>query len=159
MRAGEPAYNRAVLAWIRTARRFRHLDPAERRLALEAALFTAAVRLALSGLSLRTVRGLLARIPAVRCPLPAERAESVARAVTRARAVVPGATCLVRALVVRALLVRRGHAAHLRLGFVRSEGGALGGHAWVESDDGRVFDDTGEASFYTPVPDVAGQRS
>ena len=158
MSAREPAYNRAVLAWIRTARRFRHLDPAERRLALEAALVTAAVRLALSGLSLRTVRGLLARIPAVRCPLPAERAESVARAVTRARAVVPGATCLVRALVVRALLVRRGHAAHLRLGFVRSEGGALGGHAWVESD-GRVFDDTGEASCYAPAPDVAGQRS
>jgi hypothetical protein len=30
------------------ARRFRHLDPAERRLVLEAALFTVAVRVALS---------------------------------------------------------------------------------------------------------------
>ena len=158
MSAGEPAYNRAVLAWIRTARRFRHLDPAERRLALEAALFTAAVRLALSGLSLRTVRGLLARIPAAPRPLPTESAERVARAVTRARAVAPGATCLVRALVVRALLVRRGHTAHVRLGFVRSAGGALSGHAWVESD-GRVFDDTGEASRHAPAPDVAGQRS
>jgi hypothetical protein len=64
----------------------------------------------------------------------------------------------VRALVVSALLVRRGHAAQLRLGFVRSEGGALGGHAWVESD-GLVFDDTGEASGYAPAPDFAGQRS
>jgi hypothetical protein len=156
--ADEPAYNRPVLAWIRTARRFRHLDPAERRLALEAALLTVAVRVALSVLSLRTVRGLLARIPAVARPVSGDAASSIARAVMRTRAVVPGATCLVRALVVQALLVRRNHSAHLRLGFVRSAGGVLSGHAWVESE-GRVFDDTGEASGYAPAPDFAGQRS
>ena len=158
MSAREAAYNRPVLAWIRTARRFRHLDPAERRLVLEAALFTVAVRVALSVLSLRAVRGLLARIPAVACPISGDVASSIARAVTRARAVAPGATCLVRALVVRTLLMRRGHTAHLRLGFVRREGGALSGHAWVESE-GCVFDDTGEASGYAPAPDFAGQRS
>ena len=158
MSAGEPAYNRPVLAWIRTARRFRHLDPAERRLVLEAALFTVAVRLALAALSLRTVRGLLAQIPSVARPISGDAASSIARAVTRARAVVPGATCLVRALVVQALLVRRGYSAHLRLGFVRSEGNVLSGHAWVESE-GRVFDDTGEAFAYAPAPDLAGQRS
>jgi hypothetical protein len=147
-----------VLAWIRTARRFRHLDPAERRLVLGAALFTVAVRLALSALSLRTVRGLLARIPAVTRPVSGDAAEHIARAVTRARSVVPGATCLVRALVVQTLLVRRGHSAHLRLGFVRSEKGVLSGHAWVESE-GRVFDDTGEASGYAPAQGFAGQRS
>jgi hypothetical protein len=156
--AGEPAYNRPVLAWIRTARRFRHLDPAERRLALEAALFTVAVRVALSALSLRTVRGLLSHIPAVARPVSGDAASSIARAVARARAAVPDVTCLVRALVVQALLVRRGHAAHLRLGFVRSEEGVLSGHAWVESE-GRIFDDTGEASAYAPAPDFAGQRS
>ena len=158
MSAREAAYNRPVLAWIRTARRFRHLDPAERRLALEAALFTVTVRLALSALSLRTVRGLLARIPAVARPLLAEGAENIARAATRARAVVPGATCLVRALVVGTLLARRGYSAHLRLGFIRSDGGVLSGHAWVESE-GRVFDDTGEASSYAPAQGFAGQRS
>ena len=158
MSAREPAYNRPVFAWIRTARRFRHLGPAERRLALEAALFTVAVRLALSALSLRTVRGLLARIPAVARPASGDAASSLARAVTRARAVVPGARCLARALVVQTLLVRRGHSAHLRLGFVRSEGGVLNGHAWVESE-GRVFDDTGEASCHAPAPNFAGQRS
>ena len=147
-----------VLAWIRTARRFRHLDPAERRLVLEAALFTVAVRLALSALSLRTVRGLLARIPAVTRRVSGDGASRIARAVTRARAVVPGATCLVRALVVRTLLARRGYSAHLRLGFVRSEGGVLSGHAWVESE-GRVFDDTGEASGYAPAQGFAGQRT
>ncbi len=155
MSAREPAYNRPVLAWIRTARRFRHLDPAERRLVLEAALFAVAVRVALSALSLRTVRGLLAHIPAVARPVSGDVASSIARAVTRARSVVPGATCLVRALVVHTLLVRRGHSAHLRLGFVRSEKGVLSGHAWVESE-GRVFDDTGEASTYAPAPDFAG---
>ena len=147
-----------VLAWIRTARRFRHLDPAERRLVLEAALFTVAVRLALSALSLRTVRGLLARISAVGRPGSGDAASSIARAVTRARAVVPGATCLTRALVVQALLVRRGYSAHLRLGFVRREASVLSGHAWVESE-GRVFDDTGEASRYAAAPGFAGHRS
>jgi hypothetical protein len=147
-----------VLAWIRTARRFRHLDPAERRLALEAALFTVAVRLALSALSVRTVRGLLARIPTAARPISGDAASSIARAVTRARAVVPGATCLARALVLRTLIERRGRSAHLRLGFVRSEDGALSGHAWVESE-GRVFDDTGEASRYAPAPGFAGPRS
>jgi hypothetical protein len=154
----EPAYNRPVLAWIRTARRFRHLDPAKRRLVLEAALFTVAVRVALSALSRRPVRGLVAFIPAVARPVSGEVAEHIARAVMRARAVVPGATCLVRALVVQTLLVRRGHSAHLRLGFVRSDNGVLSGHAWVESE-GRVFDDTAEASGYVPAPDFAGQRS
>jgi hypothetical protein len=147
-----------VLAWIRTARRLRHLDPAERRLALEAALFTVAVRVALSAVSLRSVRGLLARIPAVARPVSGDTASCIARAVTRARAVAPGATCLVRALAVQTLLGRRGHSAHLRLGFVRSEGGVLSGHAWVESE-GRVFDDTGEASGYAPAPDFAEPRS
>jgi hypothetical protein len=147
-----------VLAWIRRARRFRHLDSAERRLVVEAALFTGAVRLALSALSLRTVRGLLARIPAVARPVSGDAASSIARAVTRTRAVVPGATCLVRALIVRTLLVQRAHTAHLRLGFVRSEGGVLSGHAWVESED-RIFDDTDKASAYAPAPGFAGQRS
>jgi Transglutaminase-like superfamily len=147
-----------VFAWIRTARRFRHLDPAERCLVLEAALFTVAVRLALSALSLRTVRGLLAHIPSVASPVSGDAAEHIARAVTRARAGVPGATCLMRALVVQTLLVRRGHSAHLRLGFVRSAKGVLSGHAWVVSE-GRVFDDTGEASGYAPAPDFAVQRS
>lgn len=147
-----------VLAWIRTARRFRHLDPAERRLALEAALFTVVVRVALSALPVRTVRGLLAHIPSAARPVSGDAGSSIARAVTRAGAVVPGATCLVRALVLRTLIERRGRSAHLRLGFVRSEGGALSGHAWVESE-GRVFDDTGEASRYAPAPDLAGQRS
>jgi len=147
-----------VLAWIKRARRLRRLDSAERRLALEATLLMVAVRLALSALSLRTTRGLVARFSAVAHPRPADAAENIARAVTRARGVVPGATCLVRALVMQALLVRRDRSAHLRLGFVRSEGGVLGGHAWVESE-GRVFDDTGEASCYAPAPDFAGQRS
>ena len=144
-----------VLAWIRTARRFRHLDPAERRLVLEAALFTVA-----AGGSVAPSLGpceASRSIPAAP-PVPFRaRVEHIARA-GRARAVAPGATCLVRALVVRTLLVRRGHSAQLRLGFVRREGSVLSGHAWVESE-GRVFDDTGEASGYAPAPGVAGPWS
>ena len=136
----------------------RRLDSTDRRLVLEAALFTAVVRLALSALSLRTSRGLLARLSPRAHPRPTEGLENIARAVTRARAIVPGATCLVQALVLQALLRRRGHGAQLRLGFVRRAEGVLGGHAWVESE-GRVFDETGEASCYAPARDFAGQGS
>jgi len=135
----------------------RHLDSAERRLALEASLLTLAVRLALSAVSLRTLRELLARCSSARTG-GAEDAAIIARAATRAASVVPGTTCLARALVAHTLLRRRGHAARLRLGFRRGEAGALSGHAWVESG-GIVLDDAGEASRYTPAPDLAGPRS
>jgi hypothetical protein len=133
----------------------RHLDSAERRLALEAALLTAAVRLGLSALSLRTIGGLLARLSAARSRRTRE-VVTIARAATRAAAIVPGSTCLVQALVAQALLRRRGHPARLRVGFRRDESGALAGHAWVESGS-RVLDGAGQAARYAPDP--AGQGS
>ena len=81
-----------------------------------------ALRLALGRLGLRPAR---AASP--------ERTDEIAHAVMRASAVVPGATCLVQAVALEALLVRRGVPAQLQIGFGRTDEGAVRGHAWVEA--------------------------
>ena len=158
--AGQEAYNRRVLEPMRRARRFIHLDPAERCLVLGAVFLMGGIRLGLSLLSLRAVRRLL--VLAAARSAPARRVdlatpEDVARAVTRASAAIPGATCLVQALAVQTLLERRGCPASLRLGFVRSEGSALTGHAWVESA-GKVFAGPDDPSRYALVPGLGPDR-
>jgi len=51
----------------------------------------------------------------------------------------------VRALAIQTLLEARGYPARLCLGFARTNGHAIAGHAWVESS-GRVFDGPGDPS-------------
>jgi hypothetical protein len=65
-------------------------------------------------------------------------AAHAARAVTRASAYVPRATCLARALAVQALLQRRGCIATLRIGLARGAQ-RVEGHAWVEVGGSAVF--------------------
>jgi hypothetical protein len=133
------------------ARRWRRLDPVERHIALEAVLLVGVVRLALSVLSLRAVRSLLVRLPvAARC---GGDLDDIARAIARAAAVIPRATCLVQSLAGLALLERHGHPARLRLGFAGGAGRALAGHAWVESG-GRIVVGGGDPARYAPAPDL-----
>jgi hypothetical protein len=143
------------------ARRFLRLSADERRLVLGAALLMTAIRLALSLVSLRALRRLLARwapgaAPSRRLEGPAP--DDLARAVARASAAVPGATCLVQALALEALLERRGCPARLRVGFAGGEGRTLTGHAWVESE-GRVLAAGDDVSRYAPMPGLGRDRS
>ncbi len=134
--------------------RFARLERAERRLALRAALLMGVISLGLSTVPLRMVRRLLALRAVPKPGDPGTLAlDDIARAVTRASAVVPGSTCLVRALALHTLLERRGCSAELRMGFARTASGSLGGHAWVEAG-GNVFggDSFGHASI--PLPRV-----
>ena len=62
-----------------------------------------------------------------------------ARAVTRASAYVPRATCLAQALAVQVLLQRRGCTADLRIGLARGGLQRVEGHAWVECHGKVVF--------------------
>ena len=121
-------------------RRFMRLDPADRGAAVEAAVLMAAVAVALTAVRTGAVRAALGRLAVPRrAAAGARRRESgaaaaeVERAVRRAAAVVPRASCLVQALAAEAMLGRRGCPARLHVGFARGAGGALGGHAWVES--------------------------
>ena len=117
------------------ARRFARLSPSERGLVVRAALLMVGIRVALSVLPVRAIRRALARGRGARAS-SRELPGTVARAVFRASAAVPGATCLVEALALTALLERRGHAVRLVIGFGTGPLGSLEGHAWVETDGG-----------------------
>lgn len=122
---------------MRRVRRWLALPPARRALVWRALGLVAAVRLLLTlpfGVWRRAVP-MLHGVAHYLVPGAPSRAD-VAWAVTRVSAVVPGATCLTRALAT-ALLLRRGDpAAVLRFGVYRSATGAVEGHAWLESADG-----------------------
>jgi hypothetical protein len=70
---------------------------------------------------------------------------------------VPGTTCLVRALAAQALLARRGHASQLRLGVARGSGRAFEAHAWLEQD-GRVLVGGPLDGRYVPFPALDAPR-
>jgi len=144
----------------RRVHRFSRLDRSERRLTLRAMVLMGAIRLGLIVLPLEALRRLLSR-PALRPSRPSglSRSDDFARAVTRASTVVPGATCLVRALALEALLERRGYPAKLRIGFARTEGGSLSGHAWVESA-GTAFGVAGDSVPHAPATEPGlGRRT
>jgi hypothetical protein len=135
---------------MRTLARLAALPPAERRLALAAALLVAGAGLALRLLPYRVVRRLAVRLarPRARPPLPASR---VAWAVAAAGRRVPGgANCLAQALAARVLLGRHGYASRLRLG-VRHTPRRLEAHAWVELE-GAALVGGSVAARYTPFP-------
>src|SRR5205823_10934426 len=96
-------------------RRLARLPPAERRLVIAATALAAGVGLALHVAPFRLVRAALARVArpsrgALRLPVP-----RIIWAVAAATRRVPGAnSCLVRALVTRALRARHGHPATVR---------------------------------------------
>ncbi len=59
-----------------------------------------------------------------------------ARAVDRAGAIIPGASCLTRALALQLILAYRGFATELHIG-VKPEAGGVAAHAWLLTD-GRI---------------------
>ena len=133
--------------------RFVALSPAERRLFLGAAGLLATVRLALWVLPFRWVGGSLSALGARRgSPRSgAPPVESVVWAVGAAARLVPGATCLVRALTAQTLLARRGYASQLRLGAAGGPGRPFEAHAWIERD-GQVLIGGPVDTRYVPFP-------
>jgi hypothetical protein len=133
--------------------RFLRLPPADRRLLVVAAPLQAAIRLGLTALPYRQLRGLVNRLarvsPRRRLAPPASR-ERIAWAVTRAGRFVPGATCLTQALAAKVLLERNGHPARVCVGISRTEGARLLAHAWVESEGCIVLGGV-DLNRYTPL--------
>ena len=99
--------------------RFVYLSRSDRRLVLEAALLLSAARLGLWLLPFQVVSRLLdkATRPRVAVAAPALR---IAWAIGAAARYIPAATCLAQALAGRAMLIRHGHAAQLRIGVARA---------------------------------------
>lgn len=128
--------------------RWRALSPADRRLRLAALRVIAAARVRLWLRPFPAVRAWAERAAAPAAPgSPAPSPSDVDRAVRSAASLVPGSTCLVKALAARVLLGRAGIPAGIRLGVARDGAGGLDAHAWVECADGTVVGERGRPDY------------
>lgn len=127
------------------------LSRPDRRLARQALLLVARVRLLLPLLSLPRLERHLSRVARRRSDDPSVPVERIAWSIAAAARRVPGATCLVLALAGQTLMARHGYHGELRLGVMRDSAGAFGAHAWVEYEGRAVIGDEERAPF-TPLP-------
>jgi hypothetical protein len=129
-------------------RRFASLDGAERPLALEIAVITLAVTAALRILPFSvfvravSTRPRRTRQPAVSPRRTAQLVEGVARRI-------PAATCLVQAVVLFHVLLRRGIATEVVVAAARASG-RLDAHAWVRFEDSAILGGP-EREGYAPL--------
>lgn len=109
-------------------------------------------------LSFQRLCRLIARVP----PKPTSRVSeeppdilAALRAIDIASRVVPGATCLTRALALQVLLRRQGRVSRLHIGVAKDQAHGLEAHAWVEYRGRIVLGDSPDLSRYTrlPLPD------
>jgi hypothetical protein len=132
----------------RKLRTFQHLTTRERRLALGALAWMAAVRLGLWMIPFRKMQRLCERLGRPRHDKAASAAE-IARAVRLAGRYVPRATCLVQAFAAQILLGRHGHPAEVHIGVTLA--GGFQAHAWVKSGGAILVGGAEEASKYAPI--------
>jgi hypothetical protein len=137
------------------------LPATNRRLLLRTLLLVIAVRLGLTLLSYRTLRGLIPRVfPCVNSG--ASNAISEARmarlmwAVRVTSRYVPAASCLTQAITAQILLALHGEKSRLHIGVAKSEEGVFQAHAWVESQDLIVIGGASSSVDYTPIAAFEG---
>ena len=123
---------------------------------LRALALLAATRLALWTRPFAAVRGSLARYGERALPLTSAPA-TVVWAVEAGARLVPGSTCLSRALAAQALLRRAGHDSTLQLGVASSSGSGFEAHAWLE-DAGGILIGGEEAGGFTVLQGMDGDR-
>jgi len=108
--------------------KFLQLPPGDRKLLVRTVALLLVMWLGLALLPFRVVRR-LALAGRRRASLPPER---IAWAVATAARLVPGATCLPRALVAESLLRRMGYPVTFHIGVAKADDRTLDAHAWVE---------------------------
>lgn len=93
--------------------------------------------------------------PVAPCPVDAAGCRRALHVCRRLSRLAPRATCLVRALAGLLLLRRRGIAAVVRLGVVKS-GDAFSAHAWLMVDKHCLLGAEGVQAF-TPLAEIGGR--
>ena len=140
-------------------RRWRALEPLDRRLSKESLRALLAVR---TRLAVTSFDACLAWSRAVPANTRSDSAEPkrIARAVERAARFVPGSRCLAKALAARVLLRRRGLDPELCLGAGRDGDRRLVAHAWLELAGRVVYGDPEPGRFrpFDAVPGEPGTR-
>ena len=121
---------------IRKLRNYWRLEPDLRRMALEAVVLQPLVTAAFVLVGTPTTASRLAAWTRARRDVTPTQAAALMSAAVHLQGRIRasfgiGGTCLVRSLVLQAVLGRRGVATELRIG-VRKVGGVAEGHAWVE---------------------------
>ena len=138
------------------------LKSSDRQLLFATFALLGAIRLGLWLLPFPTWCRLLARVMQAKVNLQQAEPTSISKvvwAVSIASRYMPGGVkCLVRALTTQVLLNRQGHAAELRLGVAKGQGGQLEAHAWVESQGQVVIGSLSNLSSFTPLPSFGGGR-
>src|SRR3954468_6189081 len=141
---------------MRTWRRFRALDAADRRLLVEAAAWLSLVCIAIEVLPFLTLQRVLAAL----CERLAARSgdrtappDRVMWAVASAARHFPlRSTCLIQSMAGQAMLSRRHLDCTLRLGVRRDTGrSALAAHAWIEHGGRVVLGQVEDLSEYVPL--------
>lgn len=132
--------------------RFFRATSAERRLVLEAMLAVPLMRAALSLLPFRVVHRVVGgRVREWHGRERRDSSEQIIWAVRGVAARVPRASCLTQALAATLILARHGHAATLRVGVARDDGGHLRAHAWLESEGAPILGEPAPGAF-KPFP-------
>lgn len=79
--------------------------------------------------------------------------ETITWCVAAASRFVPGATCLVQAMVAQRLLLRAGYPAELKIGVTKGEHGSFAAHAWLVSE-GEIVIGRDEMRRYSEMPAI-----
>ena len=124
---------------LRRWQALRRRPPAHLRLLGRAAWLLAWTRVTLWLLPFARVRGGVSRLAQRQWGAgPVVETDAVGWAVSRASVLVPGSSCLSRALVGHVMLARGGTASTLRLGVAGGGGREFEAHAWLETAEGSV---------------------
>lgn len=135
--------------------RFLTRPPGDQLFAGRSLVVVALVRLGLSTIGYRRMRGLLPEAPAVaRAPTHRDLART-SWAVTLAARFVPGATCLTQALAGHYLLARQGIASTVRVGAKSTADGGFAAHAWLLAGETVVLGGLSEdVKTFAPLVDL-----
>jgi hypothetical protein len=134
--------------------KFFRLPAAEKCVLFQAAAWLVLLRVLLAAAPFARVQRWVSRAggvgaPGVRCP-GAPAPSRISYLVAVAANLIPGTTCLPRALAAQVLLGRHGHGGELHIGVNKDSQGGFQAHAWIETE-GRVVIGGPEVTGYKPI--------
>lgn len=144
----------SVIMNFRKIRTFWRMDPCKRRMALQAIILPPGVRWGVALLGVARTSALLSAWSSGRVYKSQEGEPSgVLRQAVRVQQVVKaslgvGGTCLIRSLVLQAILQRQGIPTDLRIG-IRKQGELPEGHAWLEYQRSPINESPEQVATYT----------
>jgi hypothetical protein len=139
---------------IRKLKLFWSLEPANRRMLLEALVLPGFIWLSFRTIGVPRTQALLRRWAGSGAVNRMADGLTAIRQARRAQRIIQRNTgiagpCLVRSLTLWSMLLRRGVTTDLRVGFRRRDG-AMQGHAWLEYADAPINEALNEARSYVP---------